>query len=563
MSSSLRRTATVWPVFQAVSGVTLGGLGADAVAGLTLAAIAIPEQMATARLGGLPPQLGFFAFVAASVGFAAFGANRRLSAGADSTITPIFAGGLAAIAVAGSAHYLALAAALALMVGAILLVAGVFKLGWIADLLSRPVIIGFLAGISLHIALSQAPAVLGLPEGSGDVYHRLASLWAHAGAFNPPSMAVGLGVLALILAGEKLSARIPSALVALVGAVLASQVLGLERHGVRTLGFVPAGVPRFAPPIVSFEDLLQLVGLAFLVSLVVMMQTAITSRSFIGQDGDPDIARDYVGLGVGNLLAGLCGAFPVNASPPRTAAVAQSGGRSQAAGLLAALAVLALAAFGTGLLAQIPVAALGGVLLFVAQRIFHLDELRDLYRRARTEFALALLTTALIAVLPIETGVAIGVFLSLAHGVFTITRARPILFERIPGTTVWWPASPSRKGEAESGVLVTGFQAPLSFLNADDFRRGLLEAIEAGRGQLRLLVLEASSVVEIDFTASTILIEVIGEVRAAGVDFAVARLESVRAREAFDRLGVTEVLGGDHIFPSVESAIQALAKPDP
>lgn len=543
-----------------MSGVTLGGLGADAVAGLTLAAIAIPEQMATARLGGLPPQFGFFAFVAASVGFAVFGANRRLSAGADSTITPIFAGGLAAIAGAGSAHYLALAAALALMVGVILLVAGVFKLGWIADLLSRPVIVGFLAGISLHIALSQAPAVLGLPEGSGDVYHRLASLWAHAGAINPPSMAVGLGVLALILAGERLSARIPSALVALVGAVLASQILGLERHGVRTLGAVPAGVPGFAPPVVAFEDLLHMVGLAFLVALVVMMQTAITSRSFSEQDGDPDIARDYVGLGVGNLLAGLCGAFPVNASPPRTAAVAQSGGRSQAAGLLAALAVLALAAFGTGLLAQIPVAALGGVLLFVAQRIFHLGELRDLYRRARAEFALALLTTALIAALPIQTGVAIGVFLSLAYGVFTITRARPIPFERTPGTTVWWPASTSQKGETEPGVLVTGFQAPLSFLNAYDFRRGLLEAIEAGRGQLRLLVLEASSVVEIDFTASSILIEVIGTARAAGVDFAVARLESVRAREAFDRLGVTEVLGGDHIFLSVESAIQALAK---
>ena len=185
MTTHSPKAAPAWPLFQALSGVTLAGVGADLVAGLTLAAIAIPEQMATARLGGLPPQLGFFAFIVAGLGFAAFGANRRLSAGADSTITPIFAGSLALMAAAGSPHYLALVAVLALLVGAILVVAGLLRLGWIADLLSRPVITGFLAGISIHIVISQAPAILGLPEGSGDVYHRLASLWTNAGGTRP------------------------------------------------------------------------------------------------------------------------------------------------------------------------------------------------------------------------------------------------------------------------------------------------------------------------------------------------------------------------------------------
>jgi len=549
-----------WPIFRPLQSATIPGLGYDLIAGLTLAAIAIPEQMATARLGGFAPQIGFFAFVAATLGFAAFGASRQLSAGGDSTITPIFAGGLAALAVAGSPQFIALAAILALMVGVIVAASGLLKLGWIADLLSTPVITGFLAGIALHIALSQAPAVLGLPDGSGNVYERVAKLWAEAGAINPISVAIGLGALTTTILAEKLSARIPGALIALVGASLATSALDLPRRGVAVLGAVPAGWPRLSLPMVGFEHILPLVGLAFVISLVVMVQTAATTRSFSGDDLDPDVNRDFVGVGVGSMLAGLFGAFPVNASPPRTAIVAGTGGRSQFAGLAAALAVLLLAAFGTRFLSAVPVGALGGILLFVAQRIFHLRTFLEILRRSPAEFALALLTTALIVALPIQTGVAIGIFLSLAHGVFTTTRARPIPFERVPDTTVWWPAPSPGAGETEPGVVVMGFQAPLSFLNGYEFRRGLIAAIARNQGVSRLLILEASSIVEIDFTASAILSEVIAKARGAGMDFAVARLESVRAQAAFDRFGLTDLLGPDHVFRSVQAAIQALGK---
>ena len=526
-------------------------------AGLTLAAIAIPEQMATARLGGFAPQTGFFAFAAASLGFAVFGSNRLLSAGADSTITPIFAGSLAVMAVAGSPQSALFAAVLALMVGVMLAVAGLLKLGWIADLLSTPVITGFLAGIGLHIVLSQAPAVLGLPEVAGDVYRRLWGLATDLSGVNLWSMAIGLGVFAGVFALERINRRLPGALIALVVATLATTTLGLSRHGVAVLGPVAPGFPRLALPHPDLDKALPLVGLAFVLALMVMVQTAATTRAFSAEGGDPDVDRDFVGLGAANVLAGLVGAMPVNASPPRTAIVAQSGGRSQLAGLAAAVAVLLMAAFGTPLLANVPVAALGGTLLIVAQRIFHLDTFLDILRRTRAEFALATLTMVLIIALPIQTGVAIGIILSLAHGVFTITRVRPIPFERAPGSTVWWPASPPLAGETLPGVLVMGFQAPLSFLNAHDFRRGMLERIAAGAGSIRLIVLEASSIVEIDFTAALILSEVIDRAHAAGMDFAVARLESVRAQAEFDRQGVTARLGANHIFQSVDAAIRA------
>jgi SulP family sulfate permease len=545
-----------WPLFKTLRGLTAADFNRDLVAGLTLAAIAIPEQMATARLGGFPPQIGFFAFTAGTLAFAAFGSSRFLSVGADSTITPIFAGSLALLAASGSPDYPALAGALALLVGAILIAGGIIRLGWIADLLSKPVITGFLAGISIHIVLSQAPTVLGVPNVSGTLAERMAALATHLHETNPLALVLGLGVLAVTFGCERWNPRIPGALIALVAATAAVAAFGLEKFGVAVLGDVPAGLPRFALPAVDLAQVYALVPLAIVISLVVMMQTAATTRSFPAAGGAADVDRDFIGLGVGSALAGLCGAFPVNTSPPRTAIVAEIGARSQAAGLLAVAIILALATFGTGLLAHVPAAALAGMLLFVAQRIFRLQTFVDVYRRAPGEFALIVATMTAIVLLPIETGVVIGIFLSLLHGVFIITRAVPIEFERVPGTTVWWPPHGTEKGEKEDGVLVMAFQAPLSFLNAYDFRRGILDALARhGRG-VHLVVLEAGGIAAIDYTAADVLADLIRACRADGVDYAVARLESIRAQEAFESFGLVELLGADHIFHSVEEAIR-------
>ena len=549
---------SAWPLFRTLRGLTAADLNQDLAAGLTLAAIAIPEQMATARLGGFPPQIGFFAFMAGTLAFAAFGSSRLLSIGADSTITPIFAGSLALLAASGSPEYAGLASALALLVGAILIGGGLIRLGWIADLLSRPVITGFLAGISIHIVISQAPTVLGVPNISGTVYERMAALTRHLGETNPLAPALGLGVTMVTLACERWSPRIPGALIALVTATAAVVAFDLQKYGIAVLGNVPAGLPRVALPAVNSAQVYALVPLAIVISLVVMMQTAATTRSFQAAGEPQDVDRDFIGAGVGSALAGLFGAFPVNTSPPRTAIAAEVGARSQAAGLLAIAIILALASFGTALLAHVPEAALAGMLLFVAQRIFRLQTFVEVYRRAPGEFALILATMTAIVVLPIQTGVVIGIFLSLLHGVFIITRAQPIEFERVPGTTVWWPPHPTVKGEKEDGVLVMAFQAPLSFLNAYDFRRGILDDLAGQNGKVRLVVLEASSIVAIDYTAADVLAEVIRKCRADGADFAVARLESIRAQESFQSFGLVELLGTDHIFHSVEEAIQVL-----
>ncbi len=263
------------------------------------------------------------------------------------------------------------------------------------------------------------------------------------------------------------------------------------------------------------------------------------------------------------MLSGLIGAFAVNASPPRTAVVKETGGRSQLAGLIAVAIVIALLAFGTALLSRIPNAALGGVLLFVALRIIRVSQIVAIYRQSLGEFFLIVLTAAAIILLPIEQGVGTGIALSLLHGIWSTTRARVLVFERVPGTSIWWPSSANLPGEREPGVLVAGFQAPLSFLNAYHFRRDLLEALQSSPERVRLIVLEATGIVEIDFTAAQVLRDLICRCHADGVDFAIARLESIRAQQAMARFGIDELLGRDRQFHSVEQAIAALGRRAP
>lgn len=545
-------------MFRSLRGYRPDSLPADLIAGLTLAAIAIPEQMATARLGGFAPQIGFLAFIAGSLGFAILGGNRLLSCGADSTITPIFASGLALLAASGSPDYVPLATALALLVGALLIAGGLMRLGSIANILSTPVMVGFLAGIALHILVSQLPGVLGLPVPGGSVLEKVAALARNLRAANPYTVAIGLGVLAVMVASESVSAKVPGALIGLTAATLVVIAAGLEKKGVSVVGSVPATLPTLSLPHVAPEQWLKLVPLSLLIAIVVMVQTAATTRAFPSQSGKPEVVdRDFLGAGAGSVLAGLIGAFPVNASPPRTGIVAETGGKTQASSLVAAGIVLALSVFGAALLRRVPNAALGGVLLFVALRIVRFRQIAMIFRQSTLEFLLVLSTAAAIIVMPIEQGVAVGIVLSLLHGIWSTTQTRLVEFERVTGTTIWWPKSAHIAGERLSGVLVVGLQAPLAFLNASTFQADLLEMLQKTRPHL--LVLEAAATPDIDFTGAQILHDVFRQCRESHIEIAVARLESLRAQAAFERFGLYDVLPRDHIFHSVDEAVRALA----
>jgi MFS superfamily sulfate permease-like transporter len=558
MATPLPKHSTGFRLFLSLSGVRVRDLAPDLFAGLMLAAIAVPEQMATAKLGGFPPEAGFIAFIAAAFAFAIFGASRYISVGADSTITPIFAAGLALIAPSSPHAYVMLAGILALLVGIILIAAGILRLGWIANLLSVPVTTGFLAGIAVHIAVSQLPTALGIQPGTGDIPHQLTSLISLVNHTNPFALSLSVGVLATTLLAERASKRVPGALVGLVMAALVSFVFHLGDRGVEMLGPLSPIDVSLNVSMPQLQDLIRLVPLALIVSLVIMVQSAATARSSPSDEAS-DFNRDLAGIGAANIFSALAGAFPVNASPPRTAIAADTGARSQICGLAAAALVGFLALFGSGLLRAIPSAALAGVLLYVSWRITRVGTMLTIFRQSKAEFALIVITILAIVLLPIDIGVGFGILLSLLHGMWTVTGTRLIELKNVPGTTIWWPSGDSNGGTSRDGVQVVAFQAPLSFLNAEEFRANFADIL--ARESTRLVVLEAGSIVEIDFTAAQVLKDVIEKCHEHRMDFAIARLESVRARQALERFGVIELLGNQSLFRSVDDAVKALARP--
>jgi len=540
------------------AGLPAGRLAQDAIAGLTLAAIAIPEQMATARLAHFPPETGFLAFVAGTMGFLLFGASRVVSVGADSTVAPIFAAALGLMAVEGSSGYAALAASLAFMVGLIVGISGICRMGWISNLLSTPVMTGFLAGIAVHIVASQLPTLCGLAAGHEGSLASLAHAdFAHTNVYD---LALGAGVFLITAVAELIDRRWPAALIGVAAATAITIAFALERNGVQVLGSIPPPHPHLLSSWPDADTLIRLAPLSLLIALVVMVQSAATTAAFGSAANQPgDIDRDFLGVGAANLVAGLAGVFPVNASPPRTAVVVEAGGQSKIVGVAAAAAVAALAIFGTGLLRHVPAAALAGILLFIALRIVKFDQAWAVWQQSPPEFLLMIATALAIVVFPVEIGVGIGILFSLLHGMWTTTRAHVITLSRIAGTSIWWPPAPGASLQKSPGVLVLAFQAPLSFLNASAFRRGFRDALAQDPSSPQLVVLEASSIVEIDFTAAHALCEAVKLCQGRGAVFAVARLESIRAQKSFHRFGITEMVGPSRMFRSVQEAVDALA----
>lgn len=545
-------------LFASLRGLELQALPADLIAGLTLAAIALPSQLATAHLAGMAAETGLFAFAAGSIAFAIFGANRFMSVGADSTIAPIFAGALAMVATAGTPAYTAEAGLLAFMVGAILIVAGVLRAGWIADMLSVPVTTGFLAGISIHIIVGQLPAILGIASSEGNLGTQLLAIFRGLPQANIATTLIGVLVFVVTFGAGKLSPRLPGALIGLVGAALATWQLGLAAHGAKTLGPLSTALPVLAVPAITYDGLARLLPLAFTIALICMMQMAVVVRAFPSNpNAIEDVGHDFIGLGAGSVLAAFMGSFAVDASPPNTAAVVESGGRSQIVGLAAVIVIAILVAVAGSAFVYVPEAALAGILVFIGVRIFRVPEMVSIARKADSEIFLVVASAALVALLPVDRGVMLAILLSLAHSTYLLARPRCAQLVRLPSTTIWWSPSHVNSGETVPGVLVFAPAAPLTFINASYIRAEFDKAI-AARADVRLVVLEASGITQIDYTAAQSLIGSIARLRTRGIDVAMARLEAERAAAAAARSGLLDALGPGRVFHSVDEAVRAL-----
>ena len=530
----------------------------DLVAGVTLVAIAIPEQLATAHLAGMPVVAGLYAFLAAVVMFALLGSNRTMSVGADSTIAPMLAVAVAAVAGVGTAAYGGDMALLALLVGVVIIGVGVARMGWIADFLSVPVVTGFLAGIAITIIVGQLPAVLGLPSTSGNALEKLVGVVRHIGDTNLYALAVAVAVFAVIVACERVSRRLPGALLGVLLSLAASAAFDLAAKGVVTLGGLPAGLPGLQAPTFSAHLVWRLLPSALAVALIVITQTSATTRSFAELGGfETDVDRDFIGVGAGSVAAAFIGGFAVNASPPRSAVVTSSGGRSQVPGLAAAAIVVVLLVAAAGALTDLPLATLGAVLIYVALRIFRAHDLHAIYDFDKVEFGVAVATLGTVVLFGVGPGILLAIVLSILYRTWRSARPRDALLGRVPGTTVWWALKERPDAQTVPGVVAYRLDAPLYFANATRFRDRVREEVAAATPPPSLFVLDSSGIDDVDFTGGRMLLQVVHELHARGVDFAVARATGDAPRDTA-RAGLHRHVADDHIFLTVDDAVRAL-----
>ena len=533
-------------------------LGLDLLAGLTLAAVCVPESMADAKLAAMPPITGLYAFLAGAVGAFLFSTSRQLSIGPDSTIGPMMAVGVGSIVAVSGPDYPSRVVLLALVVGIVVLVAGIARLGFLADLLSRPVMSGFLSGVAVIVVVGQLHVILGLPASGAGTPEKLVAVIQHLGEASLPTLVVGLAVLAVILGGERLGPRFPGALVAVVGSLVAVGVFDLGGHGVALIGSLPAGLPPFALPRLDVADLVSLGPVVVPIFFVILAQTAATSRSFAVSGGyEVRIDRDFVAVGTASVLAGLSGGFAVNASPTRTGVVAAANGRTQAVNLIAGLVVAAVLLVATGLIASFPEATLGGILVAVGVRLFKWRDLVAVAGYSRPELAIALVTLAVVACVGIQEGIYLAIALALLRRTYLSARPHDADLGRLPGPAGVWISRRNRpEAAAPPGVRVFRFDAPLFYANAQHFAERIRAEIAGASESVHGFVVEAVGIDDIDFTGAQMLAELDDELLARGVTVTIAH--------PFGRLGRELTTGSlasrfaGRVFNTVDDAVASL-----
>ena len=535
-------------------------LGRDLVAGVTFGAVTMPGQLATAHLAGMPPITGLYGFLVATVIGAMISTNRHLALGVDSTVAPILAAGLTSLGlVAETPEYIGLALITAFLVGVFTLVIGVGRLGWVGDFLSRPVMIGFFGGIAVIIIVNQLPGLLGVEEGRGRTVRRIVHLSGQFDQVNIPTLILGLASLALLLGVARISRRIPGALIVLVLSTLAMVVFHLNDDGVAELGPLKRGMPSLRLPPFSFEALEAVSTTALVIATLCLAQTAATSRSAANLGGyETDINADFRALGLANLMSSLVGSFTINASPPSTTIIAESRARSQLASLVAAaMAVVIL--FFSQIIEHLPMATLSAVLIYIAIKIFRVDQMMATARYTGRAFALMLVSLVGTVLLGIVYGVLFAVVISFIYQAARTARPELLRLGRSPQGT-WLPLTDER-AVAVPGIAAFTLNGPLWFGNANWFRMQLIGALPTeseaeSEDSPDLLVLDARRINDVDFTGFEALSDVAEIAALRGVPFLVVVQEG-RAQRAFHGGGFSELLGRSRFFDTIPLAIAA------
>ncbi|WP_374157768.1 SulP family inorganic anion transporter [Mycobacterium sp. G7A2] len=539
----------------------------DVLGGLTVSAYLVPQALAYATLAGLAPVAGLWAALPPLVIYAFLGSSRQLSIGPESTTALMTAAVL--VPVVGSAdpgRYAAHAATLALLVGVICVVAGLLRLGFLANLLSRPVLVGYLAGIAAMMVASQLGRLTGVTVSGDSVIEQVRTFVTVVPELHWPTVALSAAVLAVIFALDSRAPRLPGPLIGILAATAAVALFAGSRNGadvVDVVGAIPAGLPVPDWPALSGEMLGDLVVPALGIAVVAFSDNVLTARAFASRRGeDIDPHAELRALGVCNLVAGMFRGFPISSSGSRTALADAAGARTQVYSLVV-LGVLATAlVFGGGVMAAIPSAALGALVVFAATKLVDVAEFGRLARFRRSELVIALATTAAVVVFGVLNGVLVAIGLSVADLLRRLAHAHDSVQGLVPGLPGMHDVDDYPAATVVPGLLVYRYDAPLFFANAADFRRRALAAIEDSPRPVRWFLLNAESNVEVDLTALDALEQLRTECERRGIVFAMARVKQ-DLRDALAAAGLLDRIGPDLIFMTLPTAVEAYRQAHP
>ena len=566
MAASSTAKSRRLPILQGVLPLDRKQIPTNVLAGVTLAALAIPEVMGYTSIAGMPVITGLYTILLPMLVFAVFGSSRHLVVGADSATAAVMAAGLVELAKPGSDEYVALAGLLALMAAAFLFLARIIRLGFLANFLSRSVLIGFLTGVGIQVACGQVGGLLGISEGKGitidgDLFDntltKLISTLQNVGSTSWATVAVSISVLVVILGGKFVTKKVPGALVAVIGAIVISWHWDLASHGIATLGPVPGGLPKIGIPSgVSLSDIPSLMGTAVSIFILILAQSAATSRAYAAKYNDKfDENVDLVGLGAANVFAGITGTFVVNGSPTKTEMVDGAGGRSQLAQITTGIIVLIVLLFLTAPLEYMPKAVLSAVVFMIGIQLIDIKGMRTIFRVRKDEFVVAVLTAATVVLLGVEQGIVLAIVASVIGHLRRSYKTAPAVM--IPDADDPGFHSTALDPEVRTlpGLVVYRFASDLFYVNANLFLEDLTSFANS-KAPLSRIIIDAGAITDIDFTGSLTLKQVQGELAEHDITLVFADVMSSVKRK-LDRYGITEVVGEDAFYRTVGVAVKA------
>ena len=540
-----------------------GWLSHDVVAGLVLTTLLVPQGMAYAELAGLPVITGLYTSVLCLIGYAVFGPSRILVLGPDSSLGPMIAATILPLLGSGGDpnRAVALASMLALLVGGFMALGGVFRLGFVADLLSKPTMIGYMNGLAITILVGQLPKLFGFST-DADGLRAEAKAFVNGvadGKTVGAALAVGLFGLAVILVLERSLPKIPAILVAVVASIIATTVFDLEQHGVSLVGTLPEGFPPLTLPDIKLSDVPLLIGGALGIALVALADTISTASAFADRTGqEVDGSQEMIGIGAANIAAGFFQGFPVSTSGSRTAVAEQSGAKTQVTGVVGALAIVLMLLFVPGLMKNLPQPALAAIVIAAALSLADVAGTRRLWQQRREEFALSMAAFLGVALLGVLAGIAIAVALSVASVFRRTWWPYQTVLGRVDGLPGYHDIRSYPGAEQLPGLVVFRFDAPLVFANARTFREQI-RRLAVSDPKPKWIIVAAEPITDVDTTAADMLESLDEALNASGISLVFAEMKDP-VRRKIERYELTKTIDPRHFYPTLDTAVDAFRR---